>query len=163
MTEELAKALESGAPPFHGRTCIVRNLSLTQLWTCYKLIQQLLLSRPTAELWQCADWHWHDGFITPPKGLTSTAWKSWTESPNSLAQAWAAEDYVHRGVYPNDLAWYLRFHLWEDLDMADFSLDISGTNELIEQLVEVIRHVQVPHLEVEDSDIWFLGSVHLAS
>ncbi len=132
MTDELLRAYLEGEPPFGGQTCSVDGLNHEELWRSYRAAALCL---PVSEpLWQCADWHWHDGFVTPRQPLPSSEFLAWLESPVLFFEAWKAEDYVHRAVYPDDLSWYLRFYLWEDPAQGDCGLDFSGPDSLVESV-----------------------------
>ena len=154
MTPELASAYHDQRPPFDGVTLVADNLGPEDLWRGYRAAARCL-SR-TDRLWQCADWHWHDGFITPAKALAWDEFCEWLESPERLVAAWETEDHVHRAVFPDDFRWLLRFYLWEFPGPDDkLGFDVSGPSELIEA---VRQAVGLENVRVENSIEWFAAS-----
>jgi len=163
MTVELSVAYVNGCSPFDGATILLEGLDAAPLWNAYRLIASRLLAEPNpVGLVQAADWHWHDGFVTPGESLAQAEWRRWIESPSTLMAAWRAEDYVHRGVFPTNLAWYLRFHLWEDLDHGDFGLDFTGPLDLVRNLTASLNLKGISPVMMDNPLPWFRRSGHTA-
>jgi hypothetical protein len=156
MSPELARAVLTGRAPFNGVTCVFSDISLDALWRCYRAaVECLTIDGPDAIYWQVDDWHWHDGYVTNETPLTGQEWQSWTESKEALAAAWQTEDYVHRGVYPSGLSWYLRFHLWESSLRSGGSMDFSGGADLVARVLAAVEAIGIRPSEVRPSLAWF--------
>ena len=168
MTAELARAGYQSTPPFHGDTCEVKHLSLDQLWHCYKVAVSLVTGTSNFETYRSAqDWHLHDGFITDSSELSAAHWAAWLDSPQSLRKAWEAEDWCHRTVYPQNMAWCLRFICWEENSERplskhanDFALDLSGDPSLVKEFADRIRELYRVEPQVNASSDWFIESGH---
>ena len=168
MTPQLARAGYQSTPPFHGDTCEVKSLSLDQLWHCYKLAVSLVTAATTQAVYRSAqDWHRHAGFITESSELSAADWAAWLDSSESLLNAWQAEDWCHRTVYPQDLAWCLRFQCWEDFGKkplskhtSDFALDLSGDPSLVKEFADRIQERYRIEPVLKSSSEWFIKSGH---
>lgn len=157
MTPELAAALDSGSPPFHGTTLAMYNLPLRPLWLAYSAAARAIVDRyDPVELVENVDWHWHDGYVLCGGPLSVQDWLAWLDTPQSLRAAWRAEDYVHIGVNPPDLAWYVRFHLWEEWqEHGGFGMDVSGDTKLIDTVLREVKSLGRCVGEVDASKHWF--------
>jgi hypothetical protein len=68
---------------------------------------------------------------------------------------------VDRGVYPDDLSWYLRFLCQEFHEQNDdFLIDLSGDEALIRTLAEALDNSVGVLIKVNDSQEWFYQNGH---
>jgi len=161
VTQELALAGYGGRSPFHAETVVFKGLDLETLLECHRLAFSLLTSETShSPYMEVQDWHEHDGIVTDGHPLELRVWASRLESPRTLAEAWRAEDYCHRTVYPADLSWCLRYKLWEDLgEKANhMEMDFSGDSDVVTALAEVVRDRLAVDGKVSKSTDWFQES-----
>ena len=118
MDLELDRRWRNKLPPFDGITIYppdylplpVARAALTAI------IEFLQTEYGQSRLFQLADWHELDGFISVPQATSWVEVRSWLVSDAALSAASPGDTWVYRGLYSEAGSFYLRFYIPEERD-----------------------------------------------
>lgn len=109
---------QTGEKPFHGKTIYPADDVFVRdaIVAIPSALDHIAQNYPTDRLFAFDDWHEHDGFVVSSKPTTLDAIREQVTTPDSYVSNHSDDFAVYRAIYPDSLAFLLRYSLYDAHD-----------------------------------------------
>jgi hypothetical protein len=163
MTADLNTRWLAGLTPFDGITLSLGTGDLVPLPFLRRalrgLVERLQQRFPDEDLYTAEDWHEHDGYVSEARRTTWDGVRSWLASEEALYAAGSDDTYVWIALFPEGLAFYLRFYIPRDAESEDperrGDFDLTCSRALVGELAVIAAAAEGLALAQEPAKAYF--------